>query len=213
MLPAKRCLTLCTTPYMDSIISMQTEFDPAPHTSATNTYGASGRINVGLDARFMWSHPLHAVSLGLGSGLAPVLPGATGTLVGWASFIILNRYFGPLGWALLIGAGFLAGIAITGFTAKRIEQTARHLSAPHLPAARAIVWDHVVAFWLVLLMVTPSSFLTQLCAFLLFRFFDTVSLPPVRYYQRRLSGGTRIMVDDAVAAFMTLIVIALWRSH
>ena len=165
-------------------------------------------METGLDARFMWSHPLHAVSLGLGSGLAPVLPGATGTLVGWASFIILNRYLGPLGWALLISAGFLAGIAITGFTAKRIEQ-----AAPNMPAGRAIVWDHVVAFWLVLLMVTPSSFLTQLCAFLLFRFFDTVSLPPVRYYQRRLSGGTRIMVDDAVAAFMTLIVIALWRSH
>lgn len=156
----------------------------------------------------MWTHPLHMLSLGLGSGLAPVLPGATGTLFGWASFIILNRYLGPLGWALLIGLGFLAGIATTGFTAKRIQQAARHGLT-----TRAIVWDHIVAFWIVLLMVTPSSFITQLWAFLLFRFFDTVALPPVRYYQRRLSGGTRIMVDDAIAAFMTLIVIALWRSH
>ena len=165
-------------------------------------------MNLGLETRFMWSNPLHAISLGLGSGLAPVLPGTTGTLFGWASFIILNRYLGPLEWALLIGVGFLAGIAITGFTAKRMLQ-----AAPHGLHARAIVWDHIVAFWLILLMVTPSSFVTQLCAFLLFRFFDSVTLPPVRYCRRKLSGGARIMADDAVAAFLTLIVVALWRSH
>ena len=186
---------------------MQTELDPGrdPAAGTSNAFAASNPMQMGLDARFMWSHPLHAISLGLGSGLAPVLPGATGTLFGWASFIILKRYLNPLQWAVLIGIGFLAGIAITGYTHKRIQQTTR--PGP----AQVIVWDHVVAFWLVLLMVTPSSFLTQLCAFLLFRFFDTVTLPPVRYYQRRLRGGTRIMVDDAIAAFLTLIVIAVWR--
>ncbi|MCM3296598.1 phosphatidylglycerophosphatase A [Staphylococcus capitis] len=36
--------------------------------------------------------------------------------------------------------------------------------------------------------------------------------PPIRYFDRRLKGGLGIMVDDLVAAFMTLLVIALWRS-
>jgi phosphatidylglycerophosphatase A len=190
---------------MDSITSMQTELDPGGDAAAPDAFTESPPIEPGLDARFMWSHPLHAISLGLGSGLAPMLPGATGTLFGWATFIILNRYLSPLQWAVLITVGFFAGIVSTGYTAKRIQQTS--WSGP----TKAIVWDHVVAFWLVLLMVTPCSFFTQLCAFLLFRFFDTVTLPPVRYYRRRLRGGARIMVDDAVAAFLTLIVIAVWR--
>lgn len=187
---------------------MQTELDPGaerPLHSHTRYQAAPARI----DARFVWSHPLHAISLGLGSGLAPALPGATGTLLGWASFIVLNRWLGPLGWGLLIGAGFLVGLAATGYTTRQLQRIAPH----HGSAAGMIVWDHIVAFWLVLLMVTPASFTAQLTAFLLFRFFDTVKLPPVRYYERRLSGGARIMVDDAVAAFLTLIVIALWRSH
>jgi phosphatidylglycerophosphatase A len=187
---------------------MHTELDPLQNTRSNPSDTANGRLNLSQEIRFMLANPLHAISLGFGSGLAPVLPGATGTLFGWASFIILNRCLSTLGWAVMIGAGFLAGIAITSFTAKRMAQAASLGST-----GRTIVWDHIVAFWLILLMVTPSSFTTQLYAFLLFRFFDSVTLPPVRYYQRRLNGGTRIMVDDMIAAFLTLIVIAFWRSH
>ncbi len=181
---------------------MQAEFEPGAK-QASNVYTTALPIN----ARFLWSHPLHALALGFGGGLAPALPGTTGTLLGWASFLALNRWLTPLGWAWLLGIGFLSGLAATGYTARRVEY-----SAADGTAARVIVWDHIVAFWLVLLMVTPASFGAQLVAFLLFRFFDTVTLPPVRYVQRRLSGGMRIMVDDVVAAFLTLLVIAVWRS-
>ena len=67
------------------------------------------------------------------------------------------------------------------------------------------------AFWLVLLMVTPVSFTGRLWAFILFRFFDMVKPPPIRYFDRHLKGGFGIMFDDLVAAFFTLLVIALWR--
>jgi len=189
---------------------MQPELDPhaapAHYTSARDPADFAG--TAALDARFAWSHPLHAISLGFGSGLAPALPGATGTLLGWASFLILNRWLSPLAWGILIAVGFLIGLVATEFTTRRMQRL-----LPDGTATHAIVWDHIVAFWLVLLMVTPSSFSGQLAAFCLFRFFDTVKLPPVRYYQRKLKGGARIMVDDAVAAFLTLIVFALWRSH
>jgi phosphatidylglycerophosphatase A len=72
------------------------------------------------------------------------------------------------------------------------------------------VWDEIVAFWLVLLMVTPVTFKGQLWAFIVFRFFDMVKPPPIRYFDRRLKGGFGIMFDDLVAAFFTLLVIALW---
>jgi hypothetical protein len=73
------------------------------------------------------------------------------------------------------------------------------------------VWDEIVAFWLVLLMVTPATLTGQLWAFITFRFFDMVKPPPIGYFDRRLKGGFGIMFDDLVAAFFTLLVIALWR--
>jgi phosphatidylglycerophosphatase A len=152
-------------------------------------------------ARFMLSHPLHLISLGFGSGLSPVMPGTVGTLFAWASFAVLNRYLTVLDWGLLIVVGFVAGIPISGFTAKKLG----------IDDPSPVVWDEIVAFWLVLLMVTPVSATGQVWAFVVFRFFDMVKPPPIRYFDRRLKGGFGIMFDDLVAAFFTLLVIALWR--
>jgi phosphatidylglycerophosphatase A len=151
-------------------------------------------------ARFMRSHPLHLISLGFGSGLSPVMPGTVGTLFAWASFVVLNRYLTVLDWGVLIVVGFFAGISISGFTAKKLG----------IDDPSPVVWDEIVAFWLVLLMVTPASFKGQAWAFVVFRFFDMVKPPPIRYFDRRLKGGFGIMFDDLVAAFFTLLVIALW---
>jgi phosphatidylglycerophosphatase A len=80
----------------------------------------------------------------------------------------------------------------------------------------AIVWDEVVAFWLVLWLVTPTTFWGQLGAFLLFRFFDAAKPGPVAWADNLFKGfgwrgGWGILFDDLVAAFCTLLVIALWR--
>ncbi|MEX3857333.1 phosphatidylglycerophosphatase A [Paraburkholderia sp. BR10923] len=152
-------------------------------------------------ARFMLSHPVHILSLGFGSGLSPVAPGTIGTLFGWASFVVLSRYLTVIEWGVLIGVGFLAGIALCGFTAKRLG----------VEDPSAVVWDEIVAFWLVLLMVTPATLAAQMWAFVIFRFFDMVKPPPIGYFDRRLKGGFGIMFDDLIAAFFTLLVIALWR--
>jgi phosphatidylglycerophosphatase A len=81
----------------------------------------------------------------------------------------------------------------------------------------AIVWDEIVAFWLILWLLAPSAFLTQLCAFALFRYFDAAKPGPVGWADRLLKGfGWRgafgILLDDFVAAFCTLICFALWRA-
>ncbi|AOJ00914.1 MULTISPECIES: phosphatidylglycerophosphatase A family protein [Burkholderia] len=152
--------------------------------------------------RFMFSHPVHIVSLGFGSGLAPFMPGTFGTLFGWLTFVALNRYLTVPEWWALITVGFVAGIWMTGFTAKKMG-----IADPG-PA----VWDEIVAIWLVMLFVTPATFVEQLWAFVVFRFFDMVKPPPIRYFDRNLKGGFGIMFDDLIAALMTLFVIALWRS-
>ena len=150
----------------------------------------------------MLSHPLHLLSLGFGSGLSPVAPGTIGTLFAWASFAV----FEPLSDRDRVGRAdrrraSIGGIAICGFTAKRLG----------IDDPSPVVWDEIVAFWLVLLMVTPVTLTGQFWAFIVFRFFDMVKPPPIGYFDRRLKGGFGIMFDDLVAAFFTLLVIALWR--
>jgi len=93
--------------------------------------------------------------------------------------------------------------------------TARHLRTPD---PSAIVIDEVVAFWLVLWLLLPAGFWAQAVAFALFRFFDAIKPGPVGWADRLLhgrggwAGGFGILLDDLVAAFCTLLVIALWRA-
>jgi phosphatidylglycerophosphatase A len=63
----------------------------------------------------------------------------------------------------------------------------------------------------VMLFVTPASFKAQLAAFLIFRFFDMTKPPPIRQFEKRFKGGFGVMADDIIAAFFTLLVLALWR--
>lgn len=178
---------------------MQT--DPTTAQSAAAP-GAARNAPQRATARFMLSHPAHIVSLGFGSGLAPFMPGTFGTLFGWLAFVVLNRYLTVPEWWALIAIGFAAGTWITGFTATKMGT-----SDPG-----AVVWDEIVAIWLVMLFVTPATFIGQLWAFVVFRCFDMLKPPPIRYFDRRVKGGLGIMIDDLIAAFMTLLVIAFWRS-
>lgn len=158
------------------------------------------------DARFMLSHPAHLLAQGFGSGLSPAVPGTSGTLLAWLSFSVLSsrwpQLFTPLNWAIIIAIGFLLGIWAC-------HRTGRALGiADH----GSMVWDEIIAFWLVLLFLMPADFNTQLWAFLWFRFFDMVKPQPIRYFDRRFKGGFGVMWDDIVAAFYTLLLFALWRT-
>jgi phosphatidylglycerophosphatase A len=75
-----------------------------------------------------------------------------------------------------------------------------------------MVWDEIIAFWLVLLMLMPASTSTQAWAFVWFRFFDMLKPEPIKYFDRRFKGGLGVMWDDIFAAFYTLLVFAAWRS-
>ena len=156
--------------------------------------------------RFLLAHPAHCIALGFGAGLSPKAPGTVGTAWGWLAFLVLQMWLTPLGMALLIGFSLLLG-----WWACTV--TARHMGVAD---PGAIVWDEVVAFWLVLWLAMPMGFWGQLVAFALFRFFDAVKPQPVKWADRLFKGfgprgGWGIMWDDLVAAFCTLLVVALWR--
>ncbi|WP_019141702.1 phosphatidylglycerophosphatase A family protein [Noviherbaspirillum massiliense] len=157
-------------------------------------------------ARFMLAQPAHLIAQGFGSGLSPIAPGTAGTLLAWLIFNTLSvrwpSVFTSLNWAIIIAAGFAIGIWAC-------HETGRDLGVPD---HGSMVWDEIVAFWLVLLFLMPASFSTQLWAFFWFRFFDMVKPPPIRHVDRRFKGGFGVMADDIVAAFFTLLLFALWRA-
>jgi phosphatidylglycerophosphatase A len=74
-----------------------------------------------------------------------------------------------------------------------------------------MVWDETVAFLLVLYFV-PAALPWQAAAFLLFRLFDILKPPPIRYYERTFRNGFGVMLDDLVAAFYTLLVFAVFKT-
>jgi phosphatidylglycerophosphatase A len=167
------------------------------------------------------SHPLHVLSLGMGSGLSPVAPGTVGTLWAWASFVVLQQWWGrgpaaDMAWAALIAVGTLMG----WWACTRTAQAMRTADPS------AVVWDEIVAFWLVLWLISPCGVLAQALAFALFRFFDAVKPGPVAWADQLFKlpkgqaigwrQGAGILLDDFVAAGCTLLVLAFtangWKN-
>ena len=157
-------------------------------------------------ARFMLAHPAHFIALGFGSGLSPLAPGTAGTLWAWLAYLVLQSWLTPLQMGWLIG-----GSLLVGWWACTV--TARHMAVAD---PGNIVWDEIVAFWLILWLIMPTGLTGQMVAFVLFRFFDAVKPGPVAWADQHFKGlgkrgGFGIMFDDLVAAFCALLVIALWR--
>ena len=157
-------------------------------------------------AAFMLRHPAHAIALGFGSGLSPKAPGTVGSLWGWASWLLIQNSLSLTTQAALILVSLLIGWWACTLTARHMG-----VSDPG-----SIVWDEIVAMWLILFLLMPVGFFAQLSAFLLFRFFDAVKPGPVAWADRLFKGfgwrgGWGILFDDLVAALCTLMVLALWR--
>lgn len=158
----------------------------------------------------MLRHPAHWLALGFGSGLSPKAPGTVGTLWAWLSFLVLSQWLSPPQWGWVIGAALLLGIWSCTLTAQHMQ----------VADPGAIVWDEIVAFWIVLWLLTPAPWWVQAAAFGLFRYFDAAKPGPVGWADRRYKlqpgetigwrQGFGIVFDDLVAALCTLLVIALW---
>ena len=154
----------------------------------------------------MWRHPAHAIALGFGSGLSPKAPGTVGSLWGWASWLLIQNSLSLYAQAALILVSLLIGWWACTLTARHMG-----VSDPG-----AIVWDEIVAIWLILFLLMPAGFMAQVSAFLLFRFFDAVKPGPVAWADRLFKGfgwrsGWGILFDVLVAALCTLMVLAIWR--
>ena len=150
--------------------------------------------------RFLLRHPAHFLAFGFGAGLVPVAPGTWGTLLAVPLYWLIEPKLEAGEFLLVLAALFGVGIWAC-------ETTGRALGVRD---HGGMVWDETVAFLLVLFFV-PSHPALQALAFLVFRLFDILKPPPIRYYELTFRNGFGVMLDDLVAAFYTLIVFAIAR--
>ncbi len=151
--------------------------------------------------RFLFSHPAHLLAFGFGSGLARKAPGTFGTLVAFPMYWFLAPRMTDLALLLLLAVAFAVGIPVCGRTGKALG----------VADYGGIVWDEIVAFMLVLLF-TPQGWEWSLLAFVLFRTFDILKPPPIRYFDNTWHGGFGVMFDDLLAAGYALLCLAIIKS-
>ena len=167
--------------------------------------------------KWVFSKPSRLLAFGLGSGLAPFAPGTAGTLWAWAVFLLGEYFLSTEAWLWIIGLGILLGCWICG-------QVSEELGKKDFGG---IVWDEVVAFWIVLIFIMPANLWEQILAFALFRFFDAVkpgAIGMIDRHFKHLEGGNDsarsstglilwrgfgIIADDLAAAFFTLLTITV----
>lgn len=150
------------------------------------------------DVRWVCGNAWRILAFGFGSGLLRPAPGTWGTLLAW------------LLWALFLEGrsdAFVACLLIAAFALGCVacERVGQALGEPD---HGGMVWDEIVAFWLVL-WLTPPSLMAQAVAFVVFRAFDIVKPQPVRYFDTHFKGGFGVMWDDIVSAAYSLLIMAV----
>ncbi len=144
------------------------------------------------------------LAFGFGSGLLKPGPGTWGTLMGAGVLMVLHLANLWLFW-LVLGLLTLIGDYICQYTSD-YYQVHDH---------SGIVLDEIVAIgWVLGLMPGFSQiqpFMALLLAIGIFRLFDILKPWPIRWFDAKIHSGLGIMLDDFIAALMTLVV--LWGIH
>lgn len=150
--------------------------------------------------RQLFMHPVHFLSFGLGSGLAPKAPGTVGTLLALCIYLALAKLSATL-YILILLLTILVGIGLC-------EATSRALGVEDHPA---IVWDEFAGFWLTML-AAPAGYGWLFTGFVLFRLFDIWKPWPIRQIDHNVKGGFGIMLDDLLAGIYALVIMQLLQN-
>lgn len=165
------------------------------------------------DTAMAWERAIYWLGLGLGTGLPKKAPGTWGT-VGGLMIALPMFLLGFWGFLAVVVVGCLVGSYVCGKTSKLMGVH----DDPH------IVFDEWVGMWISLLPSVwllaqtqdtvktgleyyhPSTALLFIVPFTLFRFFDIMKPPPIKWVDKNVSGGFGILVDDVLAGVMAVMV-------
>ncbi|WP_163599055.1 phosphatidylglycerophosphatase A family protein [Moraxella catarrhalis] len=161
-----------------------------------------------------WEKAIYWLGVGLGTGLPKKAPGTWGT-VGGLMIALPMFLLGFWGFLAVVAVGCLVGSYVCGKTSKLMGVH----DDPH------IVFDEWVGMWISLLPSVwllaqtqdaaktgleyyhPSTALLFIVPFVLFRFFDIMKPPPIKWVDKNVSGGFGILIDDVLAGVMAVIFI------
>ena len=133
-----------------------------------------------------------------GLGISYIAP--TGRGRKWTGAGFLGTVEGLLLWPLLPESPWLyaavvaAGVAAACWICGNAEKSLKTHDDSR------IVLDEIVGFWVAAAWL-PRTWTAALLAFVLFRFFDSVKLPPYKWLER-LPGGAGIVMDDVGAGIV-----------
>lgn len=149
---------------------------------------------------WLLQRPARLLAFGFGSGLMPKAPGTFGSLVAVPmAGLFLGLGYGKTALALCCIPLFSLGIWLC-------SQTEHDLGVRDYGG---IVWDEIVAMLLVFACI-PQGLGWWLAGFAVFRLFDALKPPPIRWLEQKFHGGLGIMLDDIAAAVMTILVIQIF---
>lgn len=128
-----------------------------------------------------------------GAGMMPKAPGT------WGSAAAL-----PFAWAIVaLGGSVTLAVACLIVCAVGVWAAGKAIGATGIGDPGLVVIDEVAGQWIVLLF-TPLDPLFYLTGFALFRLFDIVKPWPVSWADRKVGGGTGVMLDDVLAGLYGL---------
>lgn len=141
-------------------------------------------------------NPIHFFAFGFGSGLLKPAPGTWGTLTGLIIAIIL--------WSLTQSVFFFMLLTLISFIVGCYicTQASKDLNVHD---DGRIVWDEIVAIFLMFCYLPEYNSLSYLLTFISFRIFDILKPYPIHYFDEKLESGLGIMFDDILAAIYALI--------
>lgn len=127
------------------------------------------------------------IATGCYSGLMPIAPGTWGTAVGVLLFYFLRWLPTPV-----YVVTTLALIAVAIWASNEAQKIYEETDPPQ------VVIDEIAGY-LVTMAFHHTDFSTAVAGFILFRIFDIIKPPPVRWFERRFSDGKGIVLDDVMA--------------
>jgi phosphatidylglycerophosphatase A len=133
-----------------------------------------------------------------GAGYSPIAPGTCGTAVAV-----------PLAWllgTLPMWQFSLVALAVTAFAIAVADAADRAWATED---NQRIVIDEVAGYLITVIPVIERHWAPLAVGFVVFRFFDIVKPPPVRWLDANLPGGWGVVLDDAAAGVMGAIVMVV----
>jgi phosphatidylglycerophosphatase A len=130
-------------------------------------------------------------------GYLPIAPGTWGSLFAVLFYYLLKPPF-PVQLFLIISVTAIGTIA-----AHSAEKVLNEKDSGH------IVIDEFAGY-AVSILALPGTLTFLAAAFLLFRFFDILKPPPVRWIERTFPGGAGVVSDDLMAGVYTNLLLQIW---